>query len=129
MLFDLALPKNWYYFDDKESKQHYYAQPCSGKVKWSMPEKCVPCEQHPLRFAIFYCQDCGIMLCDECNTGNLSMKKTIHLEHNKLNAVRYGTSNESFILVLKKSSVLVALFCSRILFMKNRTIPFRFSFC
>eukprot|EP00945_MAST-04E_sp_MAST-4E-sp1_P008996 g8996.t1 len=87
MLFDLALPKNWYYFDDKESKQHYYAQPCSGKVKWSMPEKCVPCEQHPLRFAIFYCQDCGIMLCDECNTGNLSMKKTIHLEHNKLNIV------------------------------------------
>ena len=83
-MFDLPLPKSWHFFEGDDATQCYYVQPASGSVAWAMPEGCVPCENHSQRFAAYYCQDCGIMLCDECNNGNISMKKVVHLEHNKL---------------------------------------------
>ena len=76
-MFDLPLPKSWHFFEGDDATQCYYVQPASGSVAWAMPEGCVPCENHSQRFAAYYCQDCGIMLCDECNNGNISMK-TLH---------------------------------------------------
>eukprot|EP00944_MAST-04C_sp_MAST-4C-sp1_P008647 g8647.t1 len=85
-VFDLPLPKNWYFFEDEESNQHYYVKPKTGVVKWEMPEGCISCQQHSLRFAKYFCQDCGIMICEKCNIGDGSYGSISHENeaHNRL---------------------------------------------